>query len=210
MSSSAIRRTLPGVVRVLISTALLSVLFAASLYLYHTAFPFFRDHLLDSGKKSTAWFVEQLSYSLPFLLLGLYFTITYHRLDRRDGVASREKLWITVLVTLVTYGVLLPCVHHMSREMYAAAVEAGAKIPETDGGVPWTLMMKLSEWFIRLSIPLAVVMTFYGMRSARERRCPDETEDVLPTIEAYTARQQAAEEEASSDPEEKDEEVDHV
>ncbi len=210
MSSSAIRRALPSVVRVLISTALLSAMFAACLYLYHTAFPFLREHLLSTEKKSTAWFVEQLGYSLPFILLGLYFTIAYHRLDKRDGVASREKLWITVLVTAVTYCVLLPHVHGLSEEMYAVAVEAGAKIPETEGGVPWTLMMKLADWFIRLSIPMAIVMTFYGMRSARECRCPDAPEEPLPTVEAYSARLHSAEETDIPHPEETNEEATHV
>ncbi len=188
MSLPSVRRALPSVVRVLISTLLLSGLFAACLYLYHTAFPFLEAHLLDTGKKSTAWFVEQLSYSLPFILIGLYFTITYHAIDKRDGVASREKFWIAVLVTLCTYGVLLPYVNHVSGELYAAAVEAGAEIPETEGKVPMTLLMDLLEWFLRLSIPMGIVITFYGMRSSRERRCPDEPEEAFPTVEECNAR----------------------
>ncbi len=191
MSSTTIRRTLPGIVRVLISSILLSALFAACLYLYDTAFPPLHEQLLDTGKKTTAWFVEQLSFSLPFIILCLYFTIAYHGLDHRDGVASREKMWITILTTLVVYLGFLPYLNHLSGEMYAEAIASGATVPESEGGVPWTLMMRLHDWFIRLSIPMAIVITFYSMRSSRERRCPDEPEAPLMTVEEYNAMMSA-------------------
>ncbi len=192
MSKSALRRALPGLVRVLACSLLLALLFAGCLYLYHTAFPFLHDHLIDSEKKTTAWFVEQLSFSLPFIVICLFLTVAYHGLDRRDGRASREKMWITLLVTALTYGALLPYLNHVSHDLYAAAVEAGAAIPETDAGVPWTLMMKLHDWFIRLAIPMGLLAVFYGARSVRERQEPDEADEPLLTVEEYNARSAAA------------------
>ncbi len=191
MSQSTIRRTWPGVVRVLACSLLLSALFAACLYLYHTAFPFFREHLLETDKKTTAWFVKQLSFSLPFLVMCLFLAIAYRGSDRRDGVAAREKMWIVITVTALTYCVLLPLINHQSKELYEAAVAAGAEIPETDGKVPWTLMMKLHDWFIRLPIPMALLTVFFGVRSARERREPDEPEEPLLTVDEYNARMAA-------------------
>ncbi len=208
MSVSSVRRALPHVVRVLISSALLSAMFVACLYLYHTAFPFLEEHLLATEKKTTAWFAEQLSYSLPFVIICLYFTIVYRPMDKRDGVASGEKLWISVLVTVFTFAVLLPYVHGMSKDMYAAALEAGAKIPETDGKVPLTLMMTLFEWFLRLTIPMGILITFYGMRSSRERRGTDDTEEPLLTVEEYNARAKAAAEPDSTA--DNQQEVSHV
>ncbi len=191
MSQSTVRRVLPGILRVLVSGILLTALFAGCLYLYHTAFPFWHNHLIQANMKTTAWFVEQLSFSLPFLVICLFYTIAYRGMDRRDGVVSREKMWIAVVVTALTYGVLLPILNQVSKDLYASAVASGATIPETSVGVPWTLMMKLHDWFIRLPIPMALLIAFYGVRSAREKECPDEPGETPCTVEEYEARQNA-------------------
>ncbi len=181
MMSSPVRRVLLSITRVLICSILLSALLSACLYLHHTAFPFLEDHLSATNKKATAWLVGQLRFSLPFILICLFFAISYRGVDRRDGVATREKMWIAVLVTVFAYAVLLPYVYRLSEELYANAVASGAVIPETDVGVPWTLMLKSREWFIRLSVPLGLIIVFYAVRSARERLSPETVDDLSAT-----------------------------
>lgn len=173
MSVSSSRRIAASVVRVLLCGVLLAAAVAGCLYLHHTAFPFLRERLLETEMKTTAWIVKQLSFSLPFILICVFFAVAYRGTDRRDGVASREKQWTVILVTLLTYAALLPYVNHLSGEMYAAAVASGAEIPVTEVDVPLTLMLKSREWFIRLAIPLGLLMLFYGVRAAREKHCPD-------------------------------------
>ncbi len=190
-SIPAVRRrrdTVYSILRVLCGGLLLSVLVAGSLYVHHTAVPFLQDRLLATDKKTTAWFVEQLGFSLPFIVICFFHTIVYRK-SPRDGVAEREMMWQVILVTLFTYCIMLPYLNNLSHDMYAAAVEANAKIPETDGGIPWTLMMKLHDWFIRFSIPLALLWGFHGMRASRQRQFPCEDEDEsFPTVEEYYAR----------------------
>lgn len=171
--SICIRRVLPNAVRVLACTVLLSAITAGCLYLHLTAFPFLRTHLSATGLSPVAWIVEQLSFSLSFILTCVFLAIAYKGTDRRDGVASREKQWIILLLALFTYAILLPYIKHLSGEMYAAALASGAEIPLTDAGKPWTLMLKSFEWFIRFAIPLMILVIFYGARASRERCCPD-------------------------------------
>ncbi len=191
------RETVYSIMRILFGGILLSVLVAACLYLCHTAMPFIRDRLLETEKKTFAWFAEQIGFSLPFIAICLFHAVVY-RGHPRDGMAEREMLWQIVLVTVFTYAIMLPYLSNVSNEMYAAALEAGAEIPETEGGVPWTLMMKLHEWFIRFTIPLGILWTFHAMRASRERREPYEEEETYPTVDEYYARR-AAEEAALSE-----------
>ena len=116
------RRYRFSIVRVLLFGVLLSLLTAACLYVYHTAVTFYHARLLDAGKKSIAWFVEQIGYSLPFISICLFHAAVYHRHDRRDGVAQREMLWEVVFVAFFTYGVLLP----YTVEDFFGSLENGA------------------------------------------------------------------------------------
>lgn len=187
------RRYRFSIVRVLLFGVLLSLLTAACLYVYHTAVTFYHARLLDAGKKSIAWFVEQIGYSLPFISICLFHAAVYHRHDRRDGVAQREMLWEVVFVAFFTYGVLLPYMNGLSRDMYLAAVESGATIPETEAGVPWTLMMKLHDWFIRFTVPLLVLTIFHSMRAKREIERPEtEVPEELLTVDEYRSRARKA------------------
>ena len=205
MSVPSTRRTVWTLVRVLLCGVLLTAAVAGCLYLHHTAFPFLRERLLETEMKTSAWLLKQLSFSLPFVLICLFFAVAYRGIDRRDGMASREKQWIVLLVTALSYAVLLPYVNHLSGEMYEAAVTSGAEIPLTDMGVPLTLMLKSREWFIRLAIPLGLLILFYGVRAAREKTCPDTPEIASPVTEeaaeevAESAEVEMTEEQETSD-----------
>ncbi len=164
--------------RVLLCGVLLSVLVAACLYIYHTSVPFLQERLLASEKKVLAWMVKELGFYLPLITVCLFHAVVYHKHDRRDGVAQREMMWEILVVLTLTYAVLLPHVSAVSRELYELAVEEGATIPETDVGVPWTLMMKLREWFLRQPIALGLLLLFHATRARREIRHPEtEAED---------------------------------
>ncbi len=182
------RETAFCLIRILLGGIFLSLLTAACLYLDHTAFSFFHTRMSEEESKTIAWFVKEIGFALPWIVICLFHAIVYHRHDRRDGMAQREMFWQVVIVAILTYGVLLPYISSLSRTMYEAAVEAGAKIPQTEAGVPWTLMMKVQEWFIRFSIPLGILAVFHGMRASRERRCPDPRETLL-TVGEYEAQQ---------------------
>lgn len=192
MATPSTRRTIWRQVRVVLFSILLTTAVAGCLYLHLTAFPFLRERLLETEMKTTAWLLKQLSFSLPLVLICLFFTVSYRGIDRRDGVASREKQWIVILVTLLSYAVLLPYVNHLSNEMYEAAVETGIEIPKTDANVPWTLMLRCREWFVRLAIPLGLLILFYSVRAAREKDCPAPIEDTTPVAaEAVEATEPA-------------------
>lgn len=161
------------VARVLICTLLLAAALSGCFYLHHTALPFLRANLSELKIKPAAWIVKQLSFSLPFILICLFLSVAYRGTDRHDGSVSREKQWIVILLSIFAYAVLLPYVRNLSGDMYAASVAAGADIPLTDAGEPWTLMLKSVEWFVRLAIPLILLIIFYGVRATREKVSPD-------------------------------------
>lgn len=181
-------------VRILICGILLSILVAVCLYLYHTAFDFYHARILEKGSKTIAWFIEQVGFALPWIVICLFHSMVYRKHDRHDGICQREMYWEVVLVALLTYCVLLPYLSHLSDTMYATALEMGADIPQTDGKHDWTLLMKLHDWFVRLPIPLGILMLFHGARARREIRFP-ETEVAEPCITKaeYLAARAAAE-----------------
>ncbi len=182
------RRYRFSILRTLLCGVLLSCLVAACLYVDHTAITFLHERLLAAEMKTSAWLVNELGLNLPLVVLCLFPLLVYNRHDRRDGDARREMLWATVIVAVLIYGVLLPYLSRLSNAMYEAAIEAGDIIPQTEGKVYWTLLMKLHEWFVRLPIPLAILILYHKTRADRERRHPETEDRSIPmTIAAYEA-----------------------
>lgn len=177
-----------SILRVLLFSVLMSVLVAASLYLKYSAVDFFHARLLEQESKTSAWILKQVGFALPWIFMCIFHTATYRRHDRRDGVASLEMFLEVLLVTVFTYLVLLPHLQSYSDELYAAAVEAGAKIPQTEGKVDQTFIMLFHEWFVRMAVPLVVLMIFYSARARRERLHPEtEVDEPLMTCAEYDA-----------------------
>ncbi|MBR6782443.1 MAG: hypothetical protein IKM33_04525 [Clostridia bacterium] len=182
------RRYRFSILRVLLCGILMSLLVAASLYLKYSAVDFFHARLLDQESKTSAWILKQISYALPWIFMCIFHAITYRRHDRHDGVAAREMFWEVFLVTIFTYLVLLPYLQGISDDMYAAALEAGATIPQTEGKVDQTFIMIFHEWFVRLSIPLIGLMVFYSTRARRQQLHPEtEVDEPLMTRAEYDA-----------------------
>lgn len=187
------RRYKFSILRTLFCGVLLSMLVAACLYIDHTAVTFAHERLLEAEMKTSAWLVNELGLNLPLIVMCLFPWMVYSRHDRRDGDARREMMWEIVIVAVLTYGALLPYLSELSSTMYETAVEAGDIIPTTEeGGVPWTLLMKLHEWFIRLPIPLAILILYHKTRADRERKHPETEDRTVPmTIAEYEARRAA-------------------
>ena len=182
------RRYRFSILRVLFCSILMSLLVVASLYLKYSAVDFFHARLLDQGSKTSAWILKQVSFALPWIFMCIFHAITYRRHDRHDGVVAREMFWEVFFVTVFTYLVLLPYLQNVSDEMYAAALEAGATIPQTQGKVDQTFIMIFHEWFVRLSIPLIGLMMFYSIRARRQRFHPEtEVDEPLMTRAEYDA-----------------------
>ena len=182
------RRYRFSILRVLICGALLSVLVAACLYCKYTAIDFFHARLLEQESKTSAWILKQVSFALPWIVICLFHGLVYCKHDRRDGIAQREMFWEVLLVTVFTYLVLLPYLKNISEEMYAAALEMGADIPQTDGKVDQTFLMIFHEWFIRMAVPLSALQLFHSVRARREMDYPEtEAEEPMMTRAEYDA-----------------------
>ena len=182
------RRYRFSILRVLICGALLSVLVAACLYCKYTAIDFFHARLLEQESKTSAWILKQVSFALPWIVICLFHGLVYCKHDRRDGIVQREMFWEVLLVTVFTYLVLLPYLKNISEEMYAAALEMGADIPQTDGKVDQTFLMIFHEWFIRMAVPLSALLLFHSVRARREMDYPEtEAEEPMMTRAEYDA-----------------------
>ncbi len=194
MSNQIARRRGGGSLwRILLCGVLLTVLVAACLYLHNTAFDFYQTRMEENGSKTIAWLTEQVGFALPFIVICLFQTLVYHKHDPRDGSACREMFWEVVVVAVLTYAVLLPYLASISEALYINALATGEKMPKTDGKVEITLLMELHEWFVRLTIPLGLLMAYHGIRARRETLFPEtEAPDAPPiTIAEYEARKAA-------------------
>ena len=182
------RRYRFNILRVLICGIFMSVLVAACLYLKYSAVDFFHARLLEQESKTSAWILKQVGFALPWIFMCIFQSITYRKHDRRDGIVAREMFWEVMLVTVFTYFILLPYLKGISEEMYAAALEAGAKIPQTDGKVDQTFIMLFHEWFVRMAVPLTALLILYSARARRERLFPEtEAAEPLMTRAEYDA-----------------------
>lgn len=182
------RRYRFSILRILICGVLLSVLVAACLYCKYTAIDFFHARLLEQESKTSAWIIKQVSYALPWIVICLFHGLVYTKHDRRDGIAQREMFWEVLMVTAFVYLLLLPYLKNVSEDMYAAALEMGADIPQTDGKVDKTFLMIFHEWFIRMAVPLGVLLVFHSTRARREELHPEtEAEEPMMSRAEYDA-----------------------
>ena len=201
-SPAAGRRYRFSILRVLLCGIFMSVLVAACLYLKYTAVDFFHARLLEQESKTSAWILKQVGFALPWIFMCIFHAITYRKHDRRDGVVAREMFWEVMLVTVFTYFIMLPYLRNVSDIVYAAALEAGADIPQTDGKVDLTFIMLLHEWFVRMAVPLAALLILYSTRARRERLFPETeaAEPVMTRAEYDALRASETAEGGASDP----------
>ncbi len=169
-----------SIARVLCFALCMAALLAFELYCYHTVFDSFHADLVEAEKKSSAWIESQLAFMLPFITICVFQYAVYYK---RDGdmtpaaecrIFQLEKTWQIVLLILLIFGVLLPWVAHTSREAHeaalAAALAGGDPVPTTAGGADSTLLMEVHEWFVRLSVPLMLLLLYHACRAGAEGR----------------------------------------
>lgn len=186
-----------SVLRIILCGVLMTLLCVACLYVQYTSLDFLHTQLVEQDKKTTAWLLEQLRFSLPFILLCVFQTVVYSRHYRRDGIAQREMAWEILLTTVLMYAVVLPCLGELSEGLYHTALMQGEKIPTTPNvNVDITLLMELHEWFIRLTIPLIVLFLYHSARAHYEIRHPEEVAEEIPMTVAEYEAMKAKEQEA--------------
>ena len=165
--------------RIVVFSLFLFVLVAIELYLSETSLSVFHEQLLndythteDKGwQKTVAWLVNQLRYWLPFLTICIFQYAVYRNHNTENGVCQMEMAWQVGILTVLVFGGLLPYVAHVSEAARELALANGETLPLTDGGKESTILLRTTEWFIRVSIPLLLLLVYHatcGKREAKE------------------------------------------
>ena len=175
---AAVERVSP--VRIGVFSLLLFALICIEFYIGETALTVFYDQLLgdfshtnDKGwQKIAAWFVKELRFWLPFLTVCIFQYVTYRGYHAENGVCHKEMAWQVGIVTFLTYGGLLPYVAVLSKDLQALAISNGEELVTNAGGVETTLMLHASIWFVRLAVPLLLLLVYHAARGRREAATP--------------------------------------
>ncbi len=155
-------------IRMILMGLMLFALITACLYLYHTAFREYGAYLTAEEKKSTAWIVKQLSFMLPFISVAVFQCAVYAKRDNRDGILQRERAYEILIAAALTYLVLLPLVWWYSDAKLTLSLMAELDVPKTEGKEYETIMILLSEWFARLTIPLCLLFVYHMAKAKAE------------------------------------------
>ncbi len=179
-----------SLIRMILMGLMLFGLITVCLYLYHTAFREYGAYLTSEEKKSTAWIVRQLSFMLPFIAVAAFQCAVYAKHDNRDGVLQRERAYEILIAAALTYLVLLPLVWWYSDTKLTLYLIAELDVPKTEGKEYETVMILLSEWFARLTVPLGLLFVYHLAKAKAE--VTETAENAA--IEAQKAAEEAAKE----------------
>ena len=163
-------------VRIGVFSLLLFALICVEFYIGETALTVFYDQLLGDfsytenkgWQKIAAWFIKELRFWLPFLTVCIFQYVTYRGYHAENGVCHKEMAWQVGIVTVLTYGGLLPYVAVLSKDLQALAISNGEELATNAGGVETTLMLHASIWFVRLAVPLLMLLVYHAARGRRE------------------------------------------
>lgn len=180
--SNHIKRPLPlwaHILRTLLIGLLLCGVVAGTLYLHVNTLPDLAADLTDteqhpafppSAEGIVNWITDELGLLLPFLAVLILCFVIYRPFDRHDGKAQREMVYEILLVAIFTFVVLLPYVARISEAEVQAALAAGEEFPVRENGVKDTLLLNLTEWFLRTGIGLGILGLYHSMRAQREAK----------------------------------------
>lgn len=200
---AAISRISP--IRIGVFSLLLFALICVELYLSQTALTVLYDQLLEdygfTDKKGwqniAAWFVKELRFWLPFITIAVFQYVAYRRHDAEHGIPHLEKAWQLGIVTVLVYGGLLPFVAVLSHNAQKLAAEQGNPLPLTEAGLEDTLLLRTSLWFVRLAIPLLLLLVYHATAGCREVREAREAASREQATDATVADEASTEESAT-------------
>lgn len=109
------------------------------------------------------WLLERLAIGVPVVILAVVLTALYHNKDSYVPVKSqKEQLWVSILTTLFTYGVMMVFVLIRSK---SGEVPDAEIIEETQ--TLWDITYK---WFFVQMIPLFILIAYHGIRAGTEEK----------------------------------------
>ena len=180
---AATRRISPT--RIVVFSLFLFVLIAIELYASETSLSVFHEQLLNDythteekgWQKTVAWLVDQLRYWLPFLTVCIFQYAVYRKHNSENGICQKEMAWQVGILTVLVYGGLLPYVAHISKTARELAIANGETLPLTEGGEESTILLGAAAWFIRVSVPLLLLLVYHASCGKREaKETPDSAE----------------------------------
>ena len=142
-----------NILRIIYVLVLCGVLFGAialEFMLFETKGVELYSKLIADTKKTRAWFLLNIGYALPFITICAVTTLAY--LSDRSRRAHIEKAVITAVSSILTYATLIP----LAKDMMIATDE---KSPER---------VYMVTWFIRLIIPVVLIIAYQIVRSQDE------------------------------------------
>lgn len=164
--------------RIGVFSLLLFVLICIELYLSQTALTVLYDQLLEDysltnnkgWQNIAAWFVKELRFWLPFITIAVFQYVTYRRHDAAHGIPHIEKAWQVGVVTILVYGALLPCIIAQSKYEQNLAAAEGTSLPLNSAGLEETLLLQTLLWFVRLAVPLLLLLVYHATAGYREKK----------------------------------------
>ena len=167
-----------SIARIIVFSLFLFVLIAIELYASETSLSVFHEQLLSDythteekgWQKTVAWLVDQLRYWLPFLTVCIFQYAVYRKHNSENGICQKEMAWQVGILTVLVYGGLLPYVAHISKTARELAIANGETLPLTEGGEESTILLRAAAWFIRVSIPLLLLLVYHATCGTREAK----------------------------------------
>lgn len=152
--------------RIFISTLILCAVMALMLWLYATKGQNVLSALEEKGGMTNLlWVVKHLLYIVPVIVSAIVLTNLYY-LDgwEREGVSKKEKGIAVVLVTLFTYGIMLPIIISMSK---TPAPLPDIELEVLPNAAP-TLIELTQGWFFVQIIPFILWALYMFVRNESE------------------------------------------
>ena len=181
----------------IISTALLiCALIFGLFYLHSGKVADIIESLTEEEKyPNTIWLIEFVSTALPILVIVIAMGISYS--DKKSYVpvyTQKEKLLVSVIIAIFTFGVLLGYVLYQSR--------GGETTDAETGDVIKTLWDRTYMWFFAQILPMLILITYHSMRISAEKRELAEAEEAEKRAEESESdgqEENVAEEEPKSE-----------
>ena len=144
---------------------LLIATMVATLYLHANKVQDIIAKLEEKGKlDNVEWLVEHVSYFIPVVLVAIAMTAFYSIFKKGSPVAMyKEKTIASVVLFVVTYGVMLPIVFNKTKVVDEEEIK---------------LIDICINWFAFQFVPLVILALYHNSRAEYEKKLADTTESV--------------------------------